>query len=55
MDFYLVKEGMVENTVSVDTLADAQQLYPAHTVIARTEANSYHADGTPVNPGDALP
>lgn len=55
MDFFLVVAGVVKNIGAVDSLAQAQAMYPDMEIIERTPANAYHADGSPVNPGDAIP
>lgn len=55
MDVFLIRVGIVENIVAVESLAQAAQMYPEHTLVERTHDNAYHADGTPINPGDTLP
>ena len=55
MDFFLIKDGVVQNIVAVDSLGGAQALYPDLQVVERTSANAYHEDGSPINPGDSMP
>lgn len=47
MDIYLIKDGVVENIAVFESVAQAQQFYPEHTCIERTETNAH------INPGEA--
>lgn len=40
MDFFLIKDGTVQNIVVVESLEKAQVLFPDMTIIERTEANA---------------
>ena len=49
MDFFLVKAGVIQNVVVVESLRVAEELYPGYTLIERTEENQH------LNPGDPAP
>lgn len=54
MDIFLIRDGVVQNVASVETMEQAQAMYPDLTIVGRTEANAYNAEGNPVNVGDTL-
>lgn len=55
MDVFLIRDGVVENVASFDSIESARLLHPEYTCVERTPENAYKADGEPVNIGDPAP
>lgn len=48
-DFFLIKDGNIENIALIKDLELASQLFPDYVIVERTDANKH------LNPGDPAP